>query len=246
MPKIENIFLDDGGTLNDNSLRGPQWQRLVGEFFAPRLGGAPEEWARANTTVFWQAFSNQAQRRRAGSLDDPQADWEQYLNEWLTLMCEAVGVPRPVSPSELLALAQEGQDYIMPLFHAGFPGAALAVQDLSQSFQMFTASGGCSWELQYAVGNLGLGGIFRRLYGVDLVRTPKSSPLFYQRIFADASVDPATALVVDDTLDALRWARGAGAGLVVLVSPQSQTRPDVDAMISSLAALPVTLTGLST
>ncbi len=37
------IFLDDGGgVMNDNEVRGPQWQRLVGEYFSPTLGGAPE------------------------------------------------------------------------------------------------------------------------------------------------------------------------------------------------------------
>ena len=39
MPRIEHIFLDDGGVINDNSLRAVQWPRLVGEHFSKRLGG---------------------------------------------------------------------------------------------------------------------------------------------------------------------------------------------------------------
>ncbi len=39
MPEITALFIDDGGVLNDNALRGPQWQRLVAEFFVPALGG---------------------------------------------------------------------------------------------------------------------------------------------------------------------------------------------------------------
>jgi len=33
------IFLDDGGVMNDNNARALQWQRLVGEYFVPLLGG---------------------------------------------------------------------------------------------------------------------------------------------------------------------------------------------------------------
>ncbi len=42
------VFLDDGGVMNDNRMRGPAWQRLVAEYFAPRLGGEPAAWAAAN------------------------------------------------------------------------------------------------------------------------------------------------------------------------------------------------------
>lgn len=33
------VFLLDDGVMNDTRLRGPQYQRLAGEFFASRLGG---------------------------------------------------------------------------------------------------------------------------------------------------------------------------------------------------------------
>ncbi|MFQ5795557.1 MAG: hypothetical protein ACE5JP_10975 [Candidatus Bipolaricaulia bacterium] len=42
------LFVDDGGVLNDNTRRSLQWQRLLGEFFPPILGGTPESWAEAN------------------------------------------------------------------------------------------------------------------------------------------------------------------------------------------------------
>jgi hypothetical protein len=54
--KIPVLFLDDGGVLNDNTVRGPQWRRLVGEYFAPRLGGDPAAWAEANRTVTTSIF----------------------------------------------------------------------------------------------------------------------------------------------------------------------------------------------
>lgn len=57
MPSFRHIFLDDGGVINDNSLRAPQWQMLVGEFFAPRLGGSQPAWAEANRAIFGDVFA---------------------------------------------------------------------------------------------------------------------------------------------------------------------------------------------
>ena len=45
---VEAIFLDDEGVLNDNSLRAPQWQRLISEFMVSRFGGDTEAWGEAN------------------------------------------------------------------------------------------------------------------------------------------------------------------------------------------------------
>ncbi|MCE7740341.1 MAG: hypothetical protein KAU62_16055 [Candidatus Heimdallarchaeota archaeon] len=36
-----SILFDDGGVMNDNTLRGIQWQKLVGEFFSHKYGGEP-------------------------------------------------------------------------------------------------------------------------------------------------------------------------------------------------------------
>ena len=51
-----NIFLDDGGVMSDNELRPPQWQRLLGEFMALRLGREPLEWAEANKDTAERVF----------------------------------------------------------------------------------------------------------------------------------------------------------------------------------------------
>lgn len=45
------IFLDDGGVMNDNRQRAVQWQGLVSEFFAPRLGGTSEARIEATRSV---------------------------------------------------------------------------------------------------------------------------------------------------------------------------------------------------
>jgi hypothetical protein len=89
------IFLDDDGVMSDNEVRGPQWQRLVAEYFSPILSEAPEAWAAAN-------------RIYIGNMVDP-AQWESclpgftdcnrwdaaYHLDWINGMCTIVGVPAP-------------------------------------------------------------------------------------------------------------------------------------------------------
>ena len=50
------LFLDDGGVLNDNSLRGPKFLRLIADFMPAWMGGSAEEWAKANQVVFPQVW----------------------------------------------------------------------------------------------------------------------------------------------------------------------------------------------
>jgi hypothetical protein len=45
---IEVVFIDDGGVISANQRRAPERERLIGEYLSPRLGGAQEEWERAN------------------------------------------------------------------------------------------------------------------------------------------------------------------------------------------------------
>lgn len=51
LSRIEAVFLDDGGVMNGNALRAPQWRRMVGEYFPSRLGGDVAAWAAANREV---------------------------------------------------------------------------------------------------------------------------------------------------------------------------------------------------
>ena len=68
MNKITTIFLDDGGVMNDNSRRPEQWQRLIGEYCVPRLGGTMEQWAAAN----WEFVSNNLDDTAQRALDTLQ------------------------------------------------------------------------------------------------------------------------------------------------------------------------------
>jgi FMN phosphatase YigB (HAD superfamily) len=240
MPEIHHIFLDDGGVLNDNSLRAPQWQRLVGEFFVPRLGGTPEAWAEANRSTFEVAWGRMLERIETFDLktDSYSEICRLYDLDWLGLMCEGMGI-EPLPEEQAVLLAREVDAYIMPRVRAAYPGAVESVKLLSKAYALYTASGGASYELSYTFSGLGIEGFFHRLYGPDLVNCPKASPEYYRRIFADADVDPAEALVLDDKRLCLSWAQEAGAGAVIRVGAGPQT--DGVAVIASLAELPALL-----
>jgi hypothetical protein len=112
--EIRHVFLDDGGVINDNELRQPQWQRLVGEFFAPRLGGTKEAWSVANAPAFSEAVRRLTERQNDwdASARSVEANARAYLIDWLRLMAEGVGVPSPEDDAACLELAQAGNNWI--------------------------------------------------------------------------------------------------------------------------------------
>jgi FMN phosphatase YigB (HAD superfamily) len=78
---------------------------------------------------------------------------------------------------------------------------------------------------------------FQHLYGPDLIDMHKHGPVYYERIFANAGVDPAQALVVDDNANTILWARQAGARVVLIGDASAVGLEDVPCL-SSLAHLP--------
>lgn len=234
------IFLDDGGVMSDNRLRGAQWRRLVGEFFPPRLGGTPDAWAAANGGVLERMLdptSWEARLRAARGY----ADFDRrYQLDWLGWMCERVGVPTPPE-DEALALSREATAYVTRRIRAAFPGAADAIRALrDHGHPLHTASGESSADLSGYLEAMGVRPLFRRLYGPDLVDTFKESPRYYVRVFADAGVAPGDAVVVDDRASAIGWASAAGAR-TVLVDPTGEARSAATPTVRSLAELPAAL-----
>lgn len=234
------LFLDDGGVMSDNDRRTLEWRRLVGEFLAPRLGGSRSAWAEANRVVFegsWQRYLEAVELAGGGYLDY-FAFWEPEHERWLREMCQHVGVAVP-SGDACLRLAKETDAYVIPRIRAAFPGAVDAIRELrAQGYTLSTASGGSSLDLDGYLSGMGVRALFMsRLYGPDLVHTPKDGPQFYERIFADAGVEPAAALVVDDLPRAVQWAAQVGA-TAVLVSSDQHSATKARAVIRSLAELP--------
>jgi HAD superfamily hydrolase (TIGR01509 family) len=233
------VFLDDGGVMNDNAMRGPQWQRLVAEFFAPILGGAPAAWAEANRVVAEGLLEPAAWRARVLAAADYASFDRAYQRDWLAGMCTLVGVAAPPE-EEGFALANRAGGWITRRVRSACPGAVEAVRALAAlGYALHTASGEPSADLAGYLDGMGVRDHFGRLYGPDLLDTFKEGPDYYARLFADAGVAPADALVVDDSPRAVAWAREVGAR-AVLVSA-APTGDGATARIAGLAELPAVI-----
>lgn len=218
------IFLDDGGVMSDNSLRGLQWRRLVSEFFTPLLGGTSVAWSEANRIVADRLLEPDAWQARIHSAADYESFDRAYQIDWLVGMCELVGVSTP-SEEESFLLARRAVAYITRRVHAAFPGVIETIQMLhNQGYTLHTASGECSSDLTGYLHAMGVHHCFGRLYGPDLIDTFKEGPEYYERIFADLDISSANAVVVDDNPRAIHWATQVGARTVLVSnSPSSET-----------------------
>jgi hypothetical protein len=218
---VLNLFIDDGGVMNDNAVRSPQWHALVGEFFAPRLGGTLEAWAEANrieVPKLWDQFPYLMGMQSDGDFD---TEWRAYELAWLRTMCESVGMPSPEDEDESLALSAEAALYVIQRVRSAYPGAVGALRTLAAAgFNLYTASNETSFELDAYLRGMEVRDLFLTLYGSDLVKVTKSS-------------------VLDDKPACLAWAAGTGAR-TVLVS-ETEARGTADAVIGSLAELPAVI-----
>src|SRR5258708_39291889 len=105
--------------MNDNYVRALQWQRLVGEYFVPLLGGSPEAWSRANLVVAVRLFEPDAWRRRVQAAADYRRFDRDYQVEWLRGMCGLVGLEAPPE-EECLRRGPRASAFIIRAGHAAF------------------------------------------------------------------------------------------------------------------------------
>ncbi|ADV68699.1 HAD family hydrolase [Deinococcus maricopensis] len=235
------VFLDDGGVLNDNARRAPQWAALIGPYLAGRYGGEASEWAAANARVAPALWG----RLRADT--DPHGGWAkfeaQYAALWVRGMFAAVGRTPPPG-ADLIGVQRAAYEAVIPHVHAAIPGAVQAVKEAyALTGPLFMASGGASWELEGYLASMGEGvrSLFaERLHGADLVDTLKEGAAYHPRVLTDAGVRPQDAVVVDDRADCVSWARAAGAR-AVLIAPGGTAHANANAVIPHLGALPALL-----
>ncbi len=206
------LFLDDGGVLNDNSLRGPEWLRLIGEFMPPRMGGTAEQWTSANRVVFSQVWRN-LQKELPGFASHQEFQ-RAYVTDWMSGMCAYIGITPPPD-DDSVRVYTELSTHIGERATSAIAGAADAVLSLHRAgYTLYTASGTPSWELRGILAKMGIAETFSGLYGPDLVDHVKYGPAFYQKVFAHAGVAPSRALVIESDSECCRWASEAGANAV--------------------------------
>ncbi len=216
------LFLDDGGVISDNHVRVEQWRPLVARYFAPVLGGEHEAWERANLQTITAILEHNPWQQRLKAAPDYDAFERAYFVDWLDSMCKIVGVPVP-SHERSIELGRAATAWILPQIRAYYPGAVDAIRTLhSQGYRLYTASGEPSSDLRGYLAGTGVLDCFERLYGPDLVQTFKASPHFYTRILADAGIDPAAALVIDDNPHAAAWASQAGVRCILVSAQQTE------------------------
>ncbi len=221
------LFLDDGGVLNDNSLRGPEWLRLIGEFMPARLGGTAEQWASANRVVFSQVWGNI--QKRLPDFASHQEFLRAYATNWVSAMCANVGI-KPPPDDDAVALHIELSCYIGERATSAIAGAANAVLSLHRvGYTLYTASGTPSWELRGIMEKMGIAETFTGLYGPDLVDHVKYGPAFYQNVFAHAGVAPSRALVIESDSE-WRVTQNAAVGHPKPAQMPSGSTPGVEVM----------------
>jgi len=207
---IEALFVDKGGVLLDNPVLSAQWRRLVGEFLAPRLGGSREAWGAANVPAFEREWARFLAAASAGGPPDIRGFFANDRRQWFLDMCDGVGVARP--PDDVAeVIAADTVRYVRAHLDIPVPRVLDALRALrGRGIVLHIASADAHDELVEFLERIGARELFDRVYGSDLVNAWKFGPAYYRAVLADSGVDPARAAVIDDSPQALGWARECG------------------------------------
>lgn len=223
------VFLDIYGVLIDPSSLAPQWQRLVGEFLVPRLGGEPEAWGAANKYAAERMF---ARYRDPGGT--PRETHGRLRRLWMREMCEHAGV---ATPKDAGRLAEETNAWVSERLRGAFPGTEEALRDLkARGCDLFTSAGAVSQDVDAYLKGMGVRDLFEETYGTDIIDRWKTNAGFYRKILEQSSVRPEEAVTVDDLERCLDWAKRAGFARTFLLAPaRTASSHEVIASIAELA-----------
>jgi HAD superfamily hydrolase (TIGR01509 family) len=210
LDKYKVILIDDGGVMNDNELRAPQWRELVAQFFSPRYGGSIEGWEKANKEVFDEIFDRYERTRIENPMVNYNEYWKNEQIKWLTDMFAYIQIsPPPYSQRE--KIAKEASEWVTSRVRSAYPGAVEAIKFLnSKDITICTGSGEVSWELRGYLTGMGVLDCFHKLYGPDIINRMKADISFYQKIIDDLQILPSEVLAADDSSDNLYMASVLG------------------------------------
>ncbi|MHA1936354.1 MAG: HAD family hydrolase [Candidatus Thorarchaeota archaeon] len=213
------LFFDDGGVLNDNNVRSPQWRAFCGEFLSSQFGGDPKEWGDANQKIMESSMDlNQHPWENPSYLKEKYGDYHTFLamfkSKWVTGMFTETG--RPVPPQkEQIEIFDATTDYVWPRVRSAIPGIVESVKQLhSQGYVLYTSTGLVSEEIKLVLEGMGIKDLFSGFYGPDLINTWKQSTDFFQIIFDEVKIDPSNAIVIEDRPDFIDNALKTGAHVI--------------------------------
>jgi len=210
MAKITTLFIDKGGVLVDNTVLGAQYQRLIAEYLPCVLGGTGGGWADANVWAFDRQWARWEAATRATSVGNIREWFDADAANWLYDMCEMVGVPRPRA-HDAERIANDTLRFVRARVGIDVPAIVDRLRALrNRGLTLHVASGDAHEDLVQYLTTIGARDLFDRVYGADLVNVWKSSPHYYRAILNETGVDPASAIVVDDSDRAIGWAGECG------------------------------------
>lgn len=208
---LKTIFIDDGGTMSDNSRKGDQWKDLIVRYFVPRYGGIPDKWREANHQVA-SILTKKIDQLIGNGINLDYKKYQVFEDEiWINHMFDAVGIERPPN-HEYVKIRRQFEEWLTPQIQADIEGIIDVIRELNaEGFTLHTASGHSSWVLRGFLTGMGILECFMNLYGPDLVGVMKGGLDFYRRIFAHAQVNSSQAIVIDDNPKLLQLAGQLGA-----------------------------------
>ena len=209
------IFFDDGDTLNDNRIRGRQWQRLVGEYFSPIFGGEPELWGKANVELIKDFGGDDVPKLLYDNRDKSHEKFiSWFIKKWINEMFDFVGIERP-EKKIYKAIYYNAARFVATRVKAAFPGVIESIKMLyNKGYNLYTASGTESIELKNYLEAMGIDHFFKKLYGPDLINILKVDDAFYRAIFKDLEIKPKQAIFIDDKPYYLNIAEKLGTNVI--------------------------------
>ena len=206
------IFFDDGNTLNDNRVRGKQWQQLIGEYFSPRFGGKPKVWGTANLELT-KDFGGEGVPKLL--YDNRNKSFkmfiEWFIEKWINEMFDFVGIKRP-QKYLYKKIYYGASEYVASRVSAAFPGVSESIKVLyNKGYNLYLASGSESIELGFYYEAMGIKQFFKKLYGPDLINVLKVDGTYYKGIFNDLDISPKQSIFVEDKPYYLNIAENLGA-----------------------------------
>jgi len=237
------VFLDDGGVMNDNRIRGLQYQKLVGEYFTLKIGGEPYLWAESNVNFLEEIMKEYSKAICDGSDIDYKKYHADFVNRWIEEMFNYVKVKLPAK-SEYKQIYREAIEYIAPNIRSSYPGVVDTIKKLKRlGFKLYTASGEDSLELKGYLQGMRIMDLFENFYGPDLINTPKTNDNFFKRVFDEILFEPDRTIVIEDKPKFLECALNSGAN-VIQACLTGEFEPSYQYYIKDMTELPKIITDL--
>jgi len=239
------VFFDDGDVLNNNKIRGKQWQKLIGEFLAPLFGGNPEEWGLANAKIIKDFINKGIPTLMYEHKEKNHGQFMEWFREkWINDMFDYVGIDRP-DHGDYKQIYYETAKFVDLRVRSAFPGVIGTIKTLyNDGFHLYTASGTESIELNYYLEGMGIRPYFKKLYGPDLINVLKVDNNFYEAILKDLEIHPNQAIFIDDKPYYLNIAKKVGVH-VIQACLTGEFKPEFEYFVKDMKNLPKIIEKLS-